>query len=63
VYDLAATLDCSNHLWAVFLVELLDRIVARYDHCFVLKRSSCSLAFSVARVSVHPYLEIVAETR
>ncbi len=52
----------SNHFRSVFFVELLNRVVTGHHEDLVLQRSCSSFAFSVTWISVHPNLEIVAET-
>jgi hypothetical protein len=44
-------------------VELFDTVVACDYEVVMLKRKCASLELSVARVSIHPYLEEVTEAR
>jgi len=63
MYHCTSSSDGCYHLRSVLLIELFRRVVCRDYESRVVKRNSCSFALSVASISIHPYLEIVAEAR
>jgi len=63
VNHFASSLNSRYHSVSLDSVDLFDTVVAGYNEVVMLKRKCASLELSVARVSIHPYLEEVTEAR
>lgn len=61
--DFAAASDGFDHLFAVFLVEILDALVGGDYEGVMIKRNTGTFHFSVTRVMIHPDLEVVTKAR